>query len=254
MDANMEKSIESIGRWHSAHNAELREMRKELQNIKKKFQEAEAERKREHDETIRKLQSMLRTACAAFSMSLDPNSNDGNAALLGQQLLPQQNGGPGTRASTGGRKDKNSNNNNNNNKASNNARTSISADSSFTMVPKHKTLQEMWNEWHGKGKYKDSHGGIAGRNIKFGPKWRQHLPTGRYSRTSRIIKMIESKSQADKCSIKKTLEKLQPLFDECHCRLAVMVTKCQELGYIPKQKPRGRKRSIQDVSTNNSEP
>ena len=111
----------------------------------------------------------------------------------------------------------------------------------------------MWNEWHGKGKYADSHGGIAGRNDKFGPKWRKHLPTGHYSRTSRIIKMIESKSQVDGCSIEQTLAELQPIFVECEHRLAGMVAKCQELGYIMKQKPRGRKRSIQDISTNDSD-
>ncbi len=117
----------------------------------------------------------------------------------------------------------------------------------FEMFLNHKTLQGMWDEWHGNGKYDDGGGGIEGRNKKYKARWRRHLGQ-HYSRTQRIITMIKAKSQQDECSVEETLAKLQPLFTECGHFLSKMISKCQEMGYIVKQKPRGRKRSAEKIS------
>ena len=45
----------------------------------------------------------------------------------------------------------------------------------YRLVPRHQTLTDMWNEWHGEEQYADSFGGIAGRDKLFGAKWRKHL-------------------------------------------------------------------------------
>ena len=235
LDAKLENVIPGMSRWHSATNAELH-------NINMRLEEEKAERNLQHDETTKTLRSLSSNVVALIALNLNrENNNDIVTAMLQQQL---GNGGA-ILAATDGR-------DNNNSTALVPVNSTPTSVRPFSMVPNHKTLEDMWNEWHGEGKYADSDGGIAGRNKELGSKWRKHLPTQHYSRTSRIIKMIESKRQVDGCSIEQTLAELQPIFVECEHRLAGMVIKSQELGYITKQEPRGQKRSIQDISTNNS--
>jgi hypothetical protein len=59
---------------------------------------------------------------------------------------------------------------------------SLSLHKSFRMVKKHKTLADMWNEWHSTGPFADDIGGIKGRNKQLGAKWRKHLEAQHYSR------------------------------------------------------------------------
>lgn len=41
----------------------------------------------------------------------------------------------------------------------------------LSMVPKHRTLMDLWDEWHGVGRFEDQHGGVKGRETKFKNKW-----------------------------------------------------------------------------------
>jgi Transcriptional activator of glycolytic enzymes len=53
--------------------------------------------------------------------------------------------------------------------------------SNYRMSKKHKTLEDMWDEWNGTGRFEDNFGGIKGRNKKCGSKWRKHLEVQHYS-------------------------------------------------------------------------
>jgi len=52
---------------------------------------------------------------------------------------------------------------------------------------KHKRRMDLWDEWHGEGKFEDPHGGIHGRDIKHGNEWRQHTSAHHHSRTKHIV-------------------------------------------------------------------
>ena len=61
-----------------------------------------------------------------------------------------------------------------NSPTTNSTATTADEQSSYRMVKKHKTLDDMWDEWHGLGHFEDAVGGIKGRNKQFGAKWRRH--------------------------------------------------------------------------------
>lgn len=43
------------------------------------------------------------------------------------------------------------------------------------MRSKHTRLSDLWDEWHGEGRFQDPCGGIHGRDLKHGAKWRSHI-------------------------------------------------------------------------------
>jgi len=45
----------------------------------------------------------------------------------------------------------------------------------YNMRPRHASLSDMWDEWHGQGQFCDRHGGIKGRESKHKSKWRKHI-------------------------------------------------------------------------------
>jgi hypothetical protein len=53
--------------------------------------------------------------------------------------------------------------------------------SNYQMSKKLKTLEDMWDEWNGTGRFEDNFGGINGRNKKYGSKRRKHLEVQHYS-------------------------------------------------------------------------
>jgi hypothetical protein len=123
----------------------------------------------------------------------------------------------------------------------------------YTMTHKYASLEDIWNEWHGLEQYSNPGdgvvGGIEAREKRYGKKWRKHISSQHYSRTLRIVKMMKSK-QMELGSDQAMMEALQPVFEQSKNSLSSMITACQQLGYIAKQKPRGRrKRPANEIET-----
>jgi hypothetical protein len=53
------------------------------------------------------------------------------------------------------------------------------------MTQRHKSLADLWDEWHGLLATADEYDGIAGRNKEFGSKWRETHLNAAHSRTQR---------------------------------------------------------------------
>lgn len=63
----------------------------------------------------------------------------------------------------------------------------------ITLEAKHTCLSDLWDEWHGEGKFYDSHGGFAGREKALkGASWRKHIRQAQHSRTKRTIDAIKA--------------------------------------------------------------
>jgi hypothetical protein len=113
------------------------------------------------------------------------------------------------------------------------------------MVPKHKSLQGIWDEWHGIGQYPNSEGGIKGRNKAHGSKWRKHLNAQHYSHTYCVVDAIKTfTSQENIKASPFACEVMNLWYIDCKMSVGNMVTKCQEMGLIPKKAHRGQKQSL----------
>ena len=111
----------------------------------------------------------------------------------------------------------------------------------FSMVPKHTSLVDMHNEWCGLGgKHENDFGGINGRNMAYGKKWRGHLPNQQYSRTARIIAVIGKRVADTNTSIPSCISEMDVLFKENKGVLSKYVEELQLQGLIPKKASRGK--------------
>ena len=104
------------------------------------------------------------------------------------------------------------------------------------MRAKHKSLQELWNEWYGLEEYFDEHGGINGREAKYGSKWRKGLINSQqFSRTQRIIKGIRNYSISKQVGDNEAIALLEDAFQDCKCSAYNFVRHLQQEGFITKQ-------------------
>jgi len=125
--------------------------------------------------------------------------------------------------------------------------------STYRMVARHKSLADLYEEYHGVGRYHDDHGGIKGRDAKFGAKWRKHLNAQHYSRTKRVVEAIEKHSERFD-SVETAIGFLEDLYQTtCKKSVSLMVTACQEKGLLEKKKPRGNKKQQQEEPTTTEE-
>lgn len=115
------------------------------------------------------------------------------------------------------------------------------------MVPRHQTLKNVWDEWHGLGLYHDCYGGIGGRDELYGAKWRSkknnpNIDSQHYSRTKRSIEAIKKKQEQDNLQwIEDAINELEDLYQKkCKKSVAKFVLACQDMGLLPKKKPRGK--------------
>lgn len=125
--------------------------------------------------------------------------------------------------------------------------------STFRMKVKHTRLIDMYNEWFGLEEFDDGHGGVEGRDKKFGAKWRKggFIDVQQHSRTKRIVQAIDKLARDDDLTSEEAAEQLQPLFDKCRHSLSNMIKECQHMGHIPKKAVRGKK-SKAAISENTS--
>ena len=113
----------------------------------------------------------------------------------------------------------------------------------YRMAAKHLSLSDLWDEWHGLGKWDgDQHGGIKGRNDKHGTKWRtaNGFSHQHYSRSKRIIDAIEKESARQNAPISTVIEEFESAFNECNCSTANFVGYLQQSGVIAVRKSRGK--------------
>lgn len=118
--------------------------------------------------------------------------------------------------------------------------------SSFRLTAKHQSLFDLWDEWHGVGKYQDDYGGIEGRNKQFGKRWRSHFDASHYSRNKRIVEGIEAYAQKtigtgaeNEKTTGDVLAEWDPLYQAAKCSVASLVTALQRDGKLTKMKQRG---------------
>jgi Transcriptional activator of glycolytic enzymes len=117
----------------------------------------------------------------------------------------------------------------------------------YTMRPKHKLLTELMSELTGCGDFHDQFGGIEGRNKKYGPKWRKHLPKYTYSRTERTIKGIRGYAKQHNITDMDACRQLQEVYQQQKCAVKNMVDYfTNELRVLSKRKPRGKVKNIPD--------
>ena len=122
-------------------------------------------------------------------------------------------------------------------------REPVSPHATFQLRAKHSCLIDVWNEWFGYGEFADDHGGVAGRNAKFGKKWKREAPCldhSQFSRTQRVIAAISSQSVVRNVQPEDVIEEWEILYERCNKSLGLFVRGLQQLHYIPKQKTRGR--------------
>ena len=110
----------------------------------------------------------------------------------------------------------------------------------YQMCHRHKRLTDMWDEWHGTGRFEDAYGGIIGRDKLYGKKWRKHLSPHLYSRTSRIIFGIKVEADVHKLTIEQAIERLEPHWDDCNHSPSNFVKYLQSIGAVNKRKARGK--------------
>ena len=112
----------------------------------------------------------------------------------------------------------------------------------FFMKPKHSTVKGLYEEWYGLESYADDLGGIHGRENSLPKSWRKHLNRQQFSRTARIVQVVDAVMAQNSCPYSQATETLEDLFAKSNCSVAKMVTNLQNAGLLPKGKPRGTKR------------
>ena len=127
------------------------------------------------------------------------------------------------------------------------------------MKPRHDTLSDLWDEWHGLGEYEDIYSGFAGREQVWGStkgiraKWRHHMEGNQFTRTKLVIKGIEEYARQKQVLSAEAIAELECHFQSANRGVQEMVSWFQWNDFLPKQKPRGRKKKY-DGSGDNGTP
>jgi len=110
----------------------------------------------------------------------------------------------------------------------------------YEMHPR-KSLHEVYEEWYGLGDFDDGMGGVAGRDKKFGNKWRKHVESNHYSRSKGVVAAIEECSKQKRILPADACSELQMSYLAVKCSIGLFRSHCQNIGLLPKGKRRGRK-------------
>ena len=109
------------------------------------------------------------------------------------------------------------------------------------MLPKHESLNNLWDEWYGINAFHDQEGGVAGRDKKYGKKWRKGVVSPHhYSRTSRTIAGIANHATSHQIKEEESVALLEAAFLEAKCSVSNFVKKLQEMGLVQVRNPRTR--------------
>ena len=111
------------------------------------------------------------------------------------------------------------------------------------MAQRHSCLSDLWDEWHGIGKWgSDSHGGIKGRNKDYGPKWRKNgcFSQQHCSRTKRTVEAIEREAESTGVSVAEIIDNYEGAFSNGNNSVANFVAYLQQSGAVAVRKSRGK--------------
>lgn len=127
--------------------------------------------------------------------------------------------------------------------------------SNYRMAKKHKTLEDMWDEWNGTGRFADDDGGIKGRNKKYGAKWRKHLEVQQYSRTKCIIQAVLNYADNHRVEVGEALSVMNKWYVEApvSASLTKMKQLCVDKELLKKGKVRGKQCKRQQQQQQNLE-
>ena len=114
--------------------------------------------------------------------------------------------------------------------------------SAFRLALKQEQLVDLFNEWYGKDRYEDEHGGISGRDKKFGSAWRKHLSAQHHSRTRRTVEAVEAFAKEKQILPMEACIALQPAYEAVKCSVGNFVKNCQENGLLKKKGQRGKQK------------
>ena len=121
----------------------------------------------------------------------------------------------------------------------------------MSMVTKHATLKDLWDEWFGLDAYHDGFGGVIGRENRFGSEWRKKMVHSQhFSRTKRVISGIQSYAIQYGISDEAAIERLESTYEEFKCSLYNFFIFMQDNGHISKKARRGKSKSKSNESTN----
>lgn len=121
----------------------------------------------------------------------------------------------------------------------------------YRMRMKHSNLRDVVDEWMGRGKWAGipMEGGIEAMEMTHKAKWRRHWSSSEvkhYSRTKMVIIGLRKKEKDEKKEMDVVIEEFEARFQENGRSIAKMASLMQEMGFVPKQKARGRKRKADE--------
>jgi len=222
MDADLEKVLPGVHRWHQANNQEMQTLSttvtdfiQEVRTAVKAIHEDSSQRNREAGRQL--ASSFLQVAKSLVSNEREhPNDPVTLDDFEFESFLPRT--------------------------PTNDSPTDFSSNkpATYNMVHQHKTLADMWDEWHGIGKFHDSYGGIQGRENVHKSKWRKHINSAFFCRTKQCIFAIKVYADEKEIEIKAALELLQKEYTNCGCSVANMYRRFQTMGILEKKNSRGR--------------
>jgi Transcriptional activator of glycolytic enzymes len=228
LDANLEKVLPGVHQWHQVNNNAVQRIAEDVRTLSIRVEGGFGRLEEAH--LMHQLESDDRLASAFLNIA--------------NELMQRRGGGStGTPASSPIRFQFPSNNNGNNNppeaqpaEAMNDAINHTQ----FRLTHKQKTLSDVWDEWHGIGKFADELGGVEGRNAKYVATWRGHINGMAYSRVMRTIKAIKFYAEEQNMDSFDACAELQGKFIECKLSLAKFVDRCKQDGLLPTLGSRGR--------------
>jgi len=196
LDASLEKVLPGVQQWHATHHQCLTRMTTDYQEFKQstaaqlhsqgQVMNQIANRQQQQMEQFR---AAFENAALAFSPSRDSVgggvsnfANDPIPPFNLEEMEEPQDAMLGTF------------------RLDNNGAPVLESDQTaegqrgYEMHPR-KSLHEVYEEWHGLGDFDDGMGGVAGRDKKFGTKWRKHVESNHYSRSKGVVAAIEEYSK-----------------------------------------------------------
>jgi Centromere DNA-binding protein complex CBF3 subunit, domain 2/Transcriptional activator of glycolytic enzymes len=266
LDAKLEHVIPGLHQWQSSNYAAVKAVESKVDKlgdtVNTRFDRLEENQQQQQEETEQKLagsflniaESLLRKRKLDSSSDRQPDNeepcDDDPFDLCGISIGSEQNGtmeAPNdghiaqpitarhSRAS-------------NQRSSEQTGTTTVQEYQSISMMPKHQSLSDLWDEWYGLGKFTNSLGGFDERERKFGTKWRKKnkaIDAIQFSRTKRIIEAIKRHSEASVVSTAETIAQLEEAFLECKSSVGLFVDLLQQRGMLKKMAPRGKRQRLQ---------
>jgi hypothetical protein len=112
--------------------------------------------------------------------------------------------------------------------------------SMYRLQSKHTELTSVWEQWFGEGSFDDGIGGVNGRNVLRGAKWRKHLDNTEYSRHNRFVKGVLATSNQRNCPPEEIIAEWQPYFIAAGKSVGKLVLALQSQGLLAVGAKRGK--------------